>query len=927
MTLPILLIEVDPERADRLRAALALEVGDDVIWVETLTDALVELGARSIACIVLEVEPADGARVPLVDAVTSAHPEVPIVVLSGADRGAIGSAVNFAIERVGASVERAQSEARYRAVVESLGEGLLVLSASGRIQTCNPAAARILGVERDGMLGHSADIPLGGAIDGNRRPLAAVDYPGAVALRTGARIDNFSMGYCRPDGDHRWLQVSAYPMLDGGATTPYGAVVSIRDVTAIQAALEQAHFQASLLDAVGQAVIATDPDGTLTYWNRSAERLYGWAAQEAVGQNVLAVVPTAASHAEAVAILTGLSAGEAWTGVLSANRRDGTVFPAEISVTPVLDDDGQFTAVIGVSTDVTERRQTEDAMRQLSAIIQSSDDAVIGTMLDGTILSWNPGAERLYGYPAAEAVGLRAHALARDDVRAVHAEVFTRIARTGAAEQLETVSRRKDGTTFDISLAVSPVRQHAGLITGFSVIGRDVTARKHAERALMHQSLHDALTGLPNRALLEDRLAQLLSRSTTHRPPIAVLFLDLDEFKLVNEGFGHIAGDKILIQVARRLLEALRPEDTVARFGGDEFVVVCEVCSVEAAGQLGRRLLAAVEAPFALDATEVIVTASIGLAVAGDDATPEGLLQDCDAAMYRAKARGRSRVELFDASSRANAAERLHTTTALRRALERDELRVFFQPVVSISDARPLGVEALLRWQHPERGLVPPDDFIPLAEETGLIIPIGRWVLREALRERARWEAALPRHAPLRLAVNLSARQLSDPTLVAEVAGALSDCGAAPSSLILEVTESVLMQDIESLATLHALREMGISLHVDDFGTGYSSLAYLKTLPVDALKVDRSFVDGLGTTPEDLSIVTTVISLARTLSLAVVAEGVETELQLGVLRELGCDYAQGYLFARPLPYDQLVAWLARTAPTPAGRDVAPRIRA
>jgi EAL domain-containing protein (putative c-di-GMP-specific phosphodiesterase class I) len=289
--------------------------------------------------------------------------------------------------------------------------------------------------------------------------------------------------------------------------------------------------------------------------------------------------------------------------------------------------------------------------------------------------------------------------------------------------------------------------------------------------------------------------------------------------------------------------------------------------------------------------------------------------------MYRAKERGRSRMVLFDDELRDRAASKLQSTTALRRALERGELRVFYQPIVAIDHGRPLAVEALLRWQHPERGLVSPAEFIPLAEDTGMIVPMGRWVLEEALRQRACWETELPDQPPLRLSVNLSARQLSEPKLVDDITAALAARGADPSSLILEVTESVVMGGLDSLSTLNAIHDLGVALHVDDFGTGYSSLAYLKTLPVDALKIDRAFVNGLETDADDQAIVTAVIALARALSLGLVAEGVETEAQLRVLRELHCDDAQGYLFARPMPYDELVAWLAKH--TPAGNASAP----
>jgi diguanylate cyclase (GGDEF)-like protein/PAS domain S-box-containing protein len=566
-------------------------------------------------------------------------------------------------------------------------------------------------------------------------------------------------------------------------------------------------------------------------------------------------------------------------------------------------------ATIGVSADITERKHAQETIRRLSAIIDSSDDAIVGKTLDGTIISWNRGANDLYGYSADEVIGHYAGMLAPDAFKDELADVLRRVALGETVERLETTRRRKEGGLIDISFKVSPVYDQDGAVVGCSTITRDITTQAEAQRALQHQAAHDALTGLPNRVLLADRLTQALARARRHHQRVAVLFLGLDGFKHVNDGLGHLAGDELLVEVARRLSGCVRSDDTLARFGGDEFAIVCEVASTEVAMRFGNRLLKALQPPFTLRDTNMFVSASIGLVVADPDAEPDKLLQDADVAMYRAKERGRSRMELFDDELRDRASLTLQSSTALRGALERGELRVFYQPIIDVYDGRPLAVEALLRWQHPERGLVSPDEFIPLAEDTGMIVPIGRWVLQEALRERAGWEAELPEQAPLRLAVNLSARQLSEPALVDDITATLRDHGTDPNSLILEVTESVLMQDPGSLSTLNAIHDLGIALHVDDFGTGYSSLAYLKTLPVDALKIDRAFIDGIGTNADDRAIVTAVLALARALTLEVVAEGVETQKQLSILQELGCDFIQGFLFSRPLPYDEFVTWL------------------
>jgi diguanylate cyclase (GGDEF)-like protein len=435
---------------------------------------------------------------------------------------------------------------------------------------------------------------------------------------------------------------------------------------------------------------------------------------------------------------------------------------------------------------------------------------------------------------------------------------------------------------------------------------------KRTEAALAHQALHDSLTGLPNRSLLLDRLDQAMARARRRETRPAVLLLDLDHFKVVNESQGHAAGDRLLVAVAERLRSSVRPSDTVARFGGDEFVVVCEdMVSEWEATLVGQRLSATLEDPFLVDGHEHFMTASIGVVLADPDDAPEAVLRDADSAMYEAKHRGRARTELFDERLRARAAARMETESALRRALDRGEFILVYQPIVLLSEGRMVGAEALLRWQHPERGTITPDQFIPVAEETGLIVPIGAWVLEEACRQSRRWREAAPGRPPLAVSVNLSARQLVSPGFLDVVARALSDNAVDPSTFHLEITESVLMGDADFyVETLTALKALGVRLAIDDFGTGYSSLSYLRRFPIDKIKVDRSFVSDLDGGGGEWSIVAAVIAMAQALGRVALAEGVETPEQLSGLRALGCDFAQGYHFSRPLPPEDLDRLLA-----------------
>jgi diguanylate cyclase (GGDEF)-like protein/PAS domain S-box-containing protein len=530
-------------------------------------------------------------------------------------------------------------------------------------------------------------------------------------------------------------------------------------------------------------------------------------------------------------------------------------------------------------------------------------------------LAVNDAAIEHYGYTRGEFLGMTiADIRPEQDVpRLLAAAQHSRT--TGRSGQGTWLHRKKDGSLIHVEISGSALT--FGDRQAHIVLARDVTTERELaeavrvrEQALTELALTDPLTGLANRALLLDRLQQALLKRERSGTQVAVMFIDLDRFKTVNDTLGHAAGDQLLLRVAGRFRPLVRASDTIARLGGDEFVVVCEdVAGPEMAVEIAERLLGAVSEPVVIDGHEIKTSASIGITVAGDDnreATPDSLLRDADTAMYEAKEVGRNRHALFHAGIRTRNLAKLQRAEELELALQRDEMRLFYQPVVDLDDESVAEVEALVRWQHPSLGLLAPGEFIRVAEETGLVVALGEWVLREACRELARGYGIFAA-GHVRLSVNVSARQLADPRFVDVVGAVLAETGVSPHRLCLEITESVLMDDIERATdAMLGLKRLGVRLAIDDFGTGYSSLSYLGRYPVDVLKIDRTFVSGLAVDPAATVIVSAAINLAHALGLSVVAEGVETEDALITLRALRCDRAQGYYWSRPRPAHELI---------------------
>ena len=676
-----------------------------------------------------------------------------------------------------------------------------------------------------------------------------------------------------------------------------------------------------LFDANPSAMWVNDADTLrLLAVNEAAIRQYGWSRAELLSMTVLDLMLPEDRPGFLEGLLSSPPPGALTPPVRRRHTgRDGGVLLVEVQSEPTTFAGRRATMTL--ARDVTEHEQLRTALATTGdQLCQAQAVAKVGTWdwdVAADQVRWSDELYRIFGltpeiFPATFEGYLDT---VHPDDRAMVRATVERSLRT--LEPFECAHRvLTSGGSVRWLQCRGRVRGVDGRPVQMTGACQDVTAQREAAEALSKLALHDPLTALPNRALFMDRLGQALRRLDRRDRVLAVLFVDLDRFKTINDRLGHAAGDEVLQAVGGRLREVLRPDDTVARLGGDEFVVLCEDLDDDrAALKVAERVLAALDRPVACGEQEVVSSASIGIALTRrSDATPDALLRDADMAMYRAKETGRHRIEVFDTTARLRTQARIQTAEELRQAVDSDQLRVVYQPIVHLGQAIPSGVEALVRWQHPRRGLLTPAEFIQLAEDTGLVVPLGAWVLRQACRDLTRVldQGTLGGpSSPLVVSVNLSARQLNMPGLLSMVESVLAEYELPAWRLCFEITESVLMEDVDlAIAVLSDLRALGVRLAIDDFGTGYSSLGYLRRFPVDIVKLDREFVAGLGSDSAADAIAAAVINLGHALGLSVIAEGVENEEQLTVLRALRCDRAQGYLWSAPLTPGSLVEWMA-----------------
>ena len=667
--------------------------------------------------------------------------------------------------------------------------------------------------------------------------------------------------------------------------------------------------QTEIIDQINDSVITMDPQGYITGWNRGAENLFGYTASEIIGRNILVLYADEDKSDEP--FLNAFLEGGSHEMKVRRRKKSGERFWASVSLSVSHDTSGKPNGLIGFVVDISSQLEAEEKLRLHARIFECAGEAIFVTDAEGSIVSVNQAMTRITEFSESELLGASLTLLHMATENGQWEEIVSRIAHDGHWTG-ELQARRKSGDPYPAAITISTVCNERGETTHYCFVFSDISQRKAAEEQIYRLAYYDTLTSLPNRSLLFSLLEQAIAEAHRRHEHGAVLFLDLNRFKHINDSFGHTPADSLLAEVGQRLAATLRKEDLVSRLSGDEFVVALfDITRREDAAIVARKILDALAEPFFIGSHEVLLSASIGIAVFPEDGRDaETLIRNADVAMYRSKQIGHASFLYYSREMNMRSLERLKLEGGLRHALDRQEFLLHFQPQLDLATGRIIGTEALLRWEAPGHGLISPAQFVPIAEETGLIVPIGEWVIEATCRQLRNWiDSGLK---PVKVAVNLSPRQFSH-NLPRMVLGLLKKYDLAPDLLEVEITESMLMHNAESVvAMMREFADAGVVMSLDDFGTGYSSLSYLKRFPIDTLKIDQSFVRGIPKDANDSAIATAIISMAKALNLRVIAEGVETEEQLAFLRDAGCDEIQGFLFSRPLPAKAYAELLAAT---------------
>jgi diguanylate cyclase (GGDEF)-like protein/PAS domain S-box-containing protein len=821
---------------------------------------------------------------------------------------AVSEHVSVAVSRAQLYTRVRRSEEHFRALTQNSSDIVTLLRADGTIQYQSPSAERILGYHPKEMVGDNAFDYV------HPEDLGRVEIAFAEGLKDPRRRPSAEYRFRHKDGSWRWLESVGTNLL--GDPGVGGYVVNSRNITrrkeAEEALKNSGERFRSLVQNASDVILIMEPDDTVRYISPAVERVLGYKPDEVVGMpNLIPVHPDDLPQAQELIAEATKNPGTTVTAELRLRHADGSWRHVESRCTSLLGDPA-VRGIVFNTRDVTGRKRAEKALRESEQRFRSSfEDAAVGMALvglDGRWLRVNRSLCEIVGYTEEELLERTFQDVTHpEDLEADLAYVRRVLSGEIRSYQMEKRYFHKSGHAVWILLNSSLVRDEEGDPLYFSAQIQDITGRKHMEARLQEQALHDPLTGLPNRKLFVDRLGRALERTRRRkRSKVAVLFLDLDGFKVINDSLGHGAGDLLLMIMAQRLRRCLRPEDSLARFGGDEFTVLLEdIEGPDDTVSVVERITDELRRPFLLESRELFASGSVGVSLGNARTTsPENLLRDADTAMYRAKEDGVG-YRIFDPAMYERAVMRLELENDLRRAMEANEFVVHYQPLIDLQTGKAWGAEALVRWEHPVRGLMLPSEFMPVVEESGLVVPLGESVLEDACRQARGWQGE-PRIPPLIVSVNLSARQLQRSDFVLTVREVLRKTGLEANRLSLDVTETAYIRVLENkTAALDRLKALGVRLSIDDFGIGYSSLSYLKRLPADNLNIDRSYLKGLGEDPEDTAIVQMVIELAHTLGMKVVAEGVESAHQSAHLRKMGCDLAQGFYYSEPLSADAM----------------------
>ena len=716
------------------------------------------------------------------------------------------------------------------------------------------------------------------------------------------QVDGHELHVRRKDGTVLEVLVSTRSLVRDGITH---LLHSFHDMTVFRRAEEAARLSQQALASVSQGVLISGADRVILWVNQAFEAMTGYCQADIVGKSCTILQGPQTNAQTLLDIRVALDGGQQFTGELLNYRRDGTPFWNELSLNPVFGADGTVTHFVGIQRDITKFKSQQMQLKLAAQVLAQGHESIIVTDAQCLVVMVNQAFTAISGYTQAEVIGKNPSQLKSDRQDSVFYRAMWKAIETKGAWQGEVWSRRKDGVEYPEWLTISVVRDDLGSVCNYVSTSSDISAQREAQERISWLSHFDVLTGLPNRTLLADRCKHDISMAQRDGKPLAMMVLAVDRFELVNDTLGHTVGDELLKQLVGRICGALREQDTVARVGGDEFVLLLPGDTPDGAGPLATRLLNLVAQPFLLNENEVNVTASVGIAIFPSDGLNfETLFRSAEVAMHQAKDSGCGQQRFFNVDLFETSKAEMALLAALRTAIVQDQLQLHYQPFVDTQTGEIDGMEALLRWTHPQFGAVPPARFIPIAERFGLITAIGAWVLRRSCRDLRDW---LDRgiNAP-QVSVNLSPVQLRDKSLVQDIAATLKEYAIEPHRICIEVTEGALMEDVvHSEKLLRELKSTGVKLALDDFGTGYSSLSYLKLFPFDKVKIDQSFVQHVNKSAQDAVIAKVVIAMAHGLGLRVVAEGVETEAQCAFMRVNLCDEIQGYFISRPIPKDQI----------------------